>query len=178
MIRGGLDPVDSAAFVRLDRLDGEGRPARFHIASDSVMWDLARRVAEQAGVLRTAGTRSWTLQVEPEALGAVRIELSLRDHGVSAHLTASHPFVKELIEHRQAELRQALADHGLRMDRFSVNVGDPEQRSSGRFREGGRDPGPRVGSVESRGAARSGTAAAPTRWWSDGTAWSAVNVYV
>jgi flagellar hook-length control protein FliK len=174
----GMEPFDQDPLVRFDHLEGEVPVHEPRVPKESLMQDLARRVTEQVGFLRTAGTRSWTVQVEPDSFGAVRLEISLREHGLTADITTSHPFMKELLDHHQGQLRQALADHGFRVDRFSVNVGDPEQRSSGRSWEQAGQSRPWGDTPESRPAIRSTSANSLFRHASESGALNVVNVYI
>lgn len=174
----GTEPLDRDPLVGFDQVGAEGQGRGPRVPKESLMQDFARCVTEQVGFLRTAGTRSWTVQVEPNSLGAVRLEISLREHGVTADITTSHPIIRELLDHHQGQLRQALADHGFSVDRFSVNVGDPEQRSSGRSWEQAGQSRPWGDTPEHRPAIRSTSANPLLRHASESGALNVVNVYI
>jgi hypothetical protein len=118
------------------------------------------------------------VQVEPDSLGAVRLEISLGAHGVTADITTSHPLMKELLDHHQGQLRQALADHGFSVDRFSVNVGDPDQRPSGRSWEQAGQFRPWGDTPEPQPAIRLASPNSLFRHASEGGALNVVNVYI
>jgi flagellar hook-length control protein FliK len=154
--------------------------ASSRVAAHAVVQSVSQQLSEHAAGLRRDGAHSWVVHVEPDEYGAVRVELVLQDQRVSADIVTSHSVVKDLFLHHQGELRHALAEHGFRVDRFSVNVGDPGQQSQDRWldqgprfwpeREGrpeldSRSNSPRL--VESVGAS-----------WSESGVWQTVNVYV
>lgn len=173
------DPLDQAPVVGFDQVSGDGPLQEPRVPKESLIQNLAQRLTEQGGFLRSAGSRSWTVHVEPDSLGAVRLDISVREHGVTADITTTHPIMRELLDQHQGQLRQALADHGFSVDRFSVNVGDPEQRSSGRSWDRGGQSRPWAGPPEHGPVVRStSTAGSPSRHTSEGGALNVVNVYI
>jgi flagellar hook-length control protein FliK len=67
------------------------------------------------------------IRIEPEHLGEVHISLRVQAGAVTAVVRAENPTVQGWIETRQQELRGALDQQGLRLQRFEVVV-DPEGR--------------------------------------------------
>jgi hypothetical protein len=154
--------------------------ASSRVAAHAVVQSVSQRLAEHAVGLRHDGAHSWVVHVDPDEYGAVRVELVLQDHRVTADIVTSHSVVKDLFLHHQGELRDALAEHGLRIDRLSVNVGDPGQQSPNRWVE----PGPRFGlkhegrpEVDSRSNSPRMVESVGAPWTESGV-WQAVNVYV
>ncbi len=88
---------------------------------------------------------SITLQLEPETLGALQIKISIRPDGVWADILTPHASVREMLERNQGLLRETLAEQGLQIGRFSVNVGDPESQ----FKSHQNNPWEREGSLTS-----------------------------
>lgn len=84
--------------------------------------------------LRTwkVGQKELKIQLHPEELGRLRMEIGLKDHQVVLKINVENPFVKDLIENNLAQLREGLLDRGLRMDKCSVTVSDHFQHQSGR----------------------------------------------
>jgi len=68
------------------------------------------------------GPNEIRIRLEPEHLGALRMEISIKDHLVRASVVTENILVKEMIESSQDRLKVALADHGLKIDQFSVEV--------------------------------------------------------
>jgi flagellar hook-length control protein FliK len=71
------------------------------------------------------------IRLEPEHLGEVRVSLRVQAGAVTAVVTAENPTVQAWIETRQQELKNALGEQGLRLQRFEVVV-DPEGRRQSR----------------------------------------------
>ena len=71
------------------------------------------------------------IRIEPEHLGTVHISLRVQAGAVTAVVKAENPTVQAWIETRQQELRSALDEQGLRLQRFEVLV-DPEGRRQSR----------------------------------------------
>jgi hypothetical protein len=78
------------------------------------------------------GQRDLRIQLHPEEMGRVRMEIGLKDHQIVLKIHVENPLVKDLIENSVAQLRENLHDQGLKMDRCSVTVSDQFHHSSGR----------------------------------------------
>jgi len=67
------------------------------------------------------------LKLKPEHLGSVSISLKVENGGLKANVQAEMPAVRQWLESQQDTLRSALADHGLRLDRFEVEPDGQQQ---------------------------------------------------
>jgi hypothetical protein len=92
---------------------------------------LLRQIADKWAVSHMKNGHSFRLQLEPERLGALQIDISVHQERITAEIVTKHPFVKELLEGNQELLKGTLAEQGLKVDRFSVHIGDPGQTSFG-----------------------------------------------
>ncbi|MDZ7262640.1 MAG: flagellar hook-length control protein FliK [candidate division KSB1 bacterium] len=63
-----------------------------------------------------------TMQLKPEQLGEIKIKLVVEDMGIAAKLQVENPDIKTIIESQLPELKKALAEYGLRMEKFDVLV--------------------------------------------------------
>lgn len=68
------------------------------------------------------------LRLQPAELGSLKLELMVEGDRVKANLQAQSMQVQEVIERNLPQLRNALAEQGLKIDQFQVNV---EQRQQG-----------------------------------------------
>jgi chemotaxis protein MotD len=75
------------------------------------------------------------VQLRPEHLGDVLVELRVEQGEVIASLEASRPEVREWIESRAEELKQALGAQGLELLHFSVRDGEESRREEPRERQ-------------------------------------------
>lgn len=76
------------------------------------------------------------LQLEPPELGQIRIDVKITQGTLSISIQAETAAAKELLESRFEGLRQGLANHGLNVGRFDV-----ELRHSSSANTDSRDPG-------------------------------------
>ena len=94
--------------------------------------EIVEQVTQKLSLLRLQpnGQDGITLELEPKELGALQIEIRVRDGAVSADILTQHQVVKEILEKNQSLLFDALAHMGLELDQFSVNVGDFHRSTS------------------------------------------------
>lgn len=90
-----------------------------------------------------------TIELNPNALGKVRIQVRVDRGVVSASVQAETPLVREWVASHRDELRENLAQQGLRLDKLVVAETTKEPPT----RDGARDPrqGPRESSRQRRG---------------------------
>ncbi len=71
------------------------------------------------------------LRLQPAELGSLKLELVVEGDRVSANLQAQSQQVQEVLERNLPQLRHALAEQGLKIDQFQVDVNqqkDPDQK--------------------------------------------------
>ena len=66
------------------------------------------------------------MQLNPEHLGKIYLEITSKDGTVSAHLTAQNEVVKEALESQIADLKQNMNQAGVKVDAVEVTVGGHE----------------------------------------------------
>jgi flagellar hook-length control protein FliK len=95
--------------------------------------------------------------LHPPELGSLRLELTVRSGKLSARLEAETEAARSLIVDNLPALRQRLAEHQIRVERFDVDLGGrpsgnlPQQSQDGAGRQGGRGGVRPVSEVQSRG---------------------------
>lgn len=85
-------------------------------------------IGAAARVLRSSssgGRQQVTLQLDPPELGQLRLEVRMQDQAMTLRVDVDSQRVARLIESRLPELRDALATHGLRIERSDVVVRAP-----------------------------------------------------
>jgi hypothetical protein len=132
-IRGAtvLDAHDSGGGFRLDA----GGPAAPASPVDRLTQVLSSSVTPRSSFLR--------LQLEPPELGQLRIEVRMNQDVLSMRVQAETSAVKGLIEERMGELKAAMHQQGIRVDRVDVDVKPQSPSSHGREHGDARDPGTR-----------------------------------
>ena len=66
------------------------------------------------------GRQQATLRLDPPELGHLRVLVRMNEGAMTLHVRTEHQSVTRLIESRMIELRDALAEHGIRMEQTSV----------------------------------------------------------
>jgi flagellar hook-length control protein FliK len=107
--------MQHAAGKRVAKADG---------AEEGPRIDAARFVGRVAKAFHTAQERGGTLQIRlsPPELGAMRLELTVKDGVMSAALETENASARRaLLDHLPA-LRERLAEQNIRVERFDVDV--------------------------------------------------------
>jgi flagellar hook-length control protein FliK len=71
------------------------------------------------------------LRLQPAELGSLKLDLKIEGDRVQAHLHAQTHQVQEVLERNLPQLRSALAEQGLKIDQFLVNV--DQRQAEGQF---------------------------------------------
>jgi flagellar hook-length control protein FliK len=73
------------------------------------------------------GRGQWQVQLRlsPPELGSIRVHVNARQDALTMRMVAETPEARELISSRLGELRQALQQHGIRMERVDVEFRRP-----------------------------------------------------
>jgi flagellar hook-length control protein FliK len=106
--------------------DGESHPA-------------AQLAAKGVGLLANQRGGAITMRLEPPALGALRIELMVRQGAVVADFTAATPEARVLLEANLGMLRERLESQGLSVERISVHGGRGTESAASATAQGGGD---------------------------------------
>jgi flagellar hook-length control protein FliK len=83
--------------------------------------------------VRASGEQKASLIVDPPALGRVSVELTSSATGLEASIKVSSEQVRQLIQDQLAQLRWSLAQQGVQLTHFSVDV---QQEDGGRQQQG------------------------------------------
>jgi flagellar hook-length control protein FliK len=89
--------------------------------------DVALQIVQSLRLQFRDGIGEAILRLKPEHLGSVAISLRIEDGGLKANVQAELPAVRQWLESQQDTLRSALAEHGLRLDRFDVDPDGQQQ---------------------------------------------------
>lgn len=88
--------------------------------------EVVRQIVEYSKVVVTNHATTMEMQLNPENLGKIYMEITSKDGVVSAHITAQNEVVKEALESQLVELRQNLNQAGVKVDAVEVAVGSHE----------------------------------------------------
>jgi len=93
------------------------KPFRGYIPA-SIVDQVGKQISRS--VLR--GDQLVTLQLKPPDLGTVRIKMDIKDHILRLSMTAEHHSVKELLLNNIHELKEALVQHGVKLETVDVQI--------------------------------------------------------
>jgi flagellar hook-length control protein FliK len=123
-----------------------------------------------ARAVQATGERGGTLRLRlsPPELGALTLEVKVQGGVVSARVEADTPAARSLLLENLPLLRERLAEHGMRVDQFDVDLSD---RHAGGTPDGLRQndqqhqdrPRPKATSQEPEDASLAITGEAPTK---------------
>ena len=80
-------------------------------------------IVRQARFMIHKGQSSAVIKLEPPSLGKLRLDIVTENSRVTGRIIVESPKVKEIIQHSISELRENLAQNGLKVDSFDVQVG-------------------------------------------------------
>jgi len=99
-------------------------------------------VVEQVGrqIARSllGGERVVRLQLKPPELGMVKVEMDIKEHVLKLGMIAENSSVKELLLSNAHELREALVEQGVKLERLDVQINYDSNHSLAHSKE---DPG-------------------------------------
>jgi flagellar hook-length control protein FliK len=105
--------------------------------------DRVRFLQRVAGAFRAADEQGGQirLRLSPPELGSMKLELSVRDGLMTAHVQAETDTARNLLLDHLPQLRERLADHNIKIDHFDVELMNQSKSGTPQNFSGGRDPG-------------------------------------
>jgi flagellar hook-length control protein FliK len=106
--------------------------------------DIIEQIAENVRVNISEGTTSMEMQLNPENLGKIYLQISAKEGVVNASITASNEAVRAALEAQVADLRENLNQAGVKVDAIEVTVASHEfERNLEQSAEGEKQQGER-----------------------------------
>lgn len=107
--------------------------------------EIIKQVVDRAAINLNSGRTVIKINLKPESLGHLRLQITTENHQVILKVMTELPFVKEIIENNINQLKTALHVHGLQIDDFDVFVAhDSDQHGDGyehaKFSSMGNEP--------------------------------------
>ena len=88
--------------------------------------DVINQIARNVRVTISEAATSMEMQLNPEHLGKIYLNISEREGVIRAQITAQNETVKEALETQLVELRANLSQQGVKVDAVEVTVGTHE----------------------------------------------------
>ncbi len=96
--------------------------------------EVFEKIINAARLIRLGGTSEISMRLEPDHLGQMRVRLTLDgNHSLTARIQVETQEARSLIEGSLYRLKESLAEQGLKVEKFSVDVrqdGNQEQRQA------------------------------------------------
>ncbi len=118
-----------AAFGSPLHTQAMGKPDANFAASHSPVVDVAEQVARQLSTRLQPGMGAMRLELHPQELGAIDVQVARGPQGVSVTFFAEQPATGRLLEAQMGQLRQSLSDAGVQL--AGLNVGQQRQEGGG-----------------------------------------------
>jgi len=95
--------------------------------------EIMKQVVDRAAMNLNSGRTVIRINLKPESLGHLRLQITTENHQVMLKIMTEVPFVKEIIENNINQLKAALHVHGLQIDDFDVFVAHDSDQHGGRY---------------------------------------------
>ena len=118
-------------------------------AQEALRSQALHQIVQKASVHLQNGQSEVRIELKPEFLGQIRLQIVTENHQVTLRVFTEFPFVKDLIEHNIQQLRAELQQHGLKMDVLDVSVNDGSRYAAGGQSHSGQS---KAGAAGSRSA--------------------------
>jgi len=129
-------PVSSSAFS--ETITG-AKENQKPLVRDFLPAYLVDQVGKQVARSVLRGERAIRLQLKPPELGAVKVEMDIKGSILRLGMITESSSVKELLLSNVHELREALAEQGVKLERLDVHINDDSNQSLAHSKEGPRD---------------------------------------
>lgn len=91
---------------------------------------IIRQVMEQVSVMVTEDSSSIEMQLHPESLGRLNLQVAVKAGVVTAQIAAENQTVKEALESQLVQLKEQMNEHGVKIEAIEVTVASHEFESA------------------------------------------------
>lgn len=88
--------------------------------------DVIRQVSEVTRVMYQGDTTSMEMQLNPENLGKIYVQVTAKEGVVTAHLAVQNEIVKEALENQTIQLRENMNQQGIKVEAVEVTIASHE----------------------------------------------------
>ena len=88
--------------------------------------DVIRQVSEFTRVMYQGDTTSMEMQLNPENLGKIYVQVTAKEGVVTAHLAVQNEIVKEALENQTIQLRENMNKQGIKVEAVEVTIASHE----------------------------------------------------
>jgi len=88
--------------------------------------DVIRQVSEFTRVMYQGDTTSMEMQLNPENLGKIYVQVTAKEGVITAHLAVQNEIVKEALENQTIQLRENMNQQGIKVEAVEVTIASHE----------------------------------------------------
>jgi len=88
----------------------------------SIPLHVVNQVGRRLGMAVRRGENHVRLQLKPPHLGSIQLDLTMKDNGLKIAIVAEHQYVKDLMVSHVHELREALSNQGVELEKIDVEI--------------------------------------------------------
>lgn len=88
--------------------------------------DVIRQVSEFTRVMYQGDTTSMEMQLNPENLGKIYVQVTAKEGVVTAHLAVQNEIIKEALENQTIQLRENMNQQGIKVEAVEVTIASHE----------------------------------------------------
>lgn len=88
--------------------------------------DVIRQVSEFTRVMYQGDTTSMEMQLNPENLGKIYVQVTAKEGVVTAHLAVQNEIVKEALDNQTIQLRENMNQQGIKVEAVEVTIASHE----------------------------------------------------
>ncbi|MGO0061719.1 flagellar hook-length control protein FliK [Brevibacillus fluminis] len=111
------------------------QPSGELVRSEQLPKDVANLFVKQMKIVGANGMSEAKITLHPQALGQVDVKITANNHVITAQFAADTHAGKELLDNQLPQLRAALTQLGLQVDRLEVTQQQPSQQAQFGFQE-------------------------------------------
>ena len=110
--------------IRTDNVAAAPTAAPQNVVFDTL--DIIRQVSEFTRVMYQGDTTSMEMQLNPENLGKIYVQVTAKEGVVTAHLAVQNEIVKEALENQTIQLKENMNQQGIKVEAVEVTIASHE----------------------------------------------------
>ena len=95
----------------------------------SAQADTLRQIVNKAAFNLENGRSEFKIDLKPESLGHLRMQILTENHHVTVRILAENPLVKDMIESNLGQLKANFQNQGLEIEKFDVSVAQDSDKN-------------------------------------------------
>jgi flagellar hook-length control protein FliK len=111
--------LNSVTTTQVTSIEGKMAPGAFLPVPEN---EMVSNLIQRFNVNPRLQTSRLSMQLHPAELGALKIDILVKDNSIKAHIVAQSPQVLDTLEKHMPRLREVLQDQGFKVDSFEISM--------------------------------------------------------